>query len=170
MIKIKTKNNVTVEYQDVPDCWHAHQWLHDNGNPTMGSGVSLSEMVLECWHMAHDFKDVVTGHAKVIAPEGLPEATVKEHISAMVAAGNIDHLVTRVAYQERDSRESHRVMKMLIEAGLITEDQWNDCARIVADARGGEDEYPRSFVSLAKIKAEVIGTLATGAESKTDDS
>ena len=66
-IKLTNTNGVDVTYQNVPDCWHAYQWLKDNGNPAMGSGETLADMVLECWHQAHDYRNVITEHATLIS-------------------------------------------------------------------------------------------------------
>ena len=65
-IKLTNENGVNVEYQNVPDCWHAYVWLKDNApNVGMGDGTSLADMVLECWHQAHDYKAVIEGRAKI---------------------------------------------------------------------------------------------------------
>lgn len=65
MTKLINSNGVSVEYQNVPDCWHAYMWLKENA-PTvgMGDGISLADMVLDCWHQAHDYKAALLGEDK----------------------------------------------------------------------------------------------------------
>jgi len=45
------EKTITVESTSIPDCWHAAMSLLDAGLDKQ------SEMVLECWYLAHAFKN-----------------------------------------------------------------------------------------------------------------
>ncbi len=64
--KLINRNGAEMEYGNVPDCWHVYTWLKDNAPGVSLGGVSLADMVLDCWHQAHDYKAIVLqeGEAK----------------------------------------------------------------------------------------------------------
>lgn len=71
-----------------------------------------------------------------------------------------ERLITRCAYQERDSRESWRAVKILVAAGFITDEQYSDACHLVAEARESD-----TWTDIEQIKARLVVDLKAEAKS-----
>jgi hypothetical protein len=79
------------------------------------------------------------------------------HVLAIDIFYLIERLETRVAYLERDGRETYRTIRMLQEAGLFDEEQYNFVNNIVVKARKSDNTFTdldtiikRNRASMAK--------------------
>ncbi len=66
----------------------------------------------------------------------------------------IERLENRIAYQERDSRETYRTIKVLQEAGLFDEDQYSYASQLVTDARSPNNVYTDVDTILKRNRAD----------------
>ena len=60
---------------------------------------------------------------------------------AIETHGVIESLLTRLAFAERDERETWRTVKLLQEAGLLDEDQYRAANSLVTDARNSGNTF-----------------------------
>lgn len=121
-ITLISKNGQQRDYGQVPDCWHAYTWLGEHGNPKMGSGVSLADMVLDCWHMAHDYRDVLKGVEQARLVDGYDEESIKPvplaiHKKAVMWALCKNYVISVTDYSAEadewdieDSRNYHEIL------------------------------------------------------------
>lgn len=80
------------------------------------------------------------------------------HSMAITCYNQIDRLATRLAFAERDSRETFKTIRMLQESGLIDEDHFSTANTIVTDARSDTNRY----TDVDTIKARILESLEKG--------
>jgi hypothetical protein len=60
-VKLLNAAGLEREYSEIPDLWHIARAIRDGEDMTRGSSAEkFADMVIDVWHMAHDYRDAIT--------------------------------------------------------------------------------------------------------------